>query len=136
MNKLAIVLLFVAVGIMAFRFMNNSNSHKNSNSMKVLTLTTDNFQSETKSRITVVDFWASWCMPCRMMGPIIEKFAENADESVRVGKVNVDENPTIAQEFAVRSIPTIIFFKDGKEAARCVGLTSKETLQKTVESLK
>ncbi len=136
MNKLAIILLIVAIGVLAFRFINKPTSHKNSSNMKVITLTTDNFQSETKNGITVVDFWASWCMPCRMMGPVIEKFADSSDESVHVGKVNVDENPAIAQEFAVRSIPTIIFFKDGKEAARSVGLTSKESLQKTVDSLK
>ena len=74
--------------------------------------------------IVLVDFWASWCGPCRMVGPIIEQLAEEYEGKVTVGKVNVDEESALASEFAVVSIPTIIVFKDGKQVEKLVGVRS------------
>ena len=74
--------------------------------------------------IVLVDFWASWCGPCRMVGPIIEQLAEEYEGKVTVGKVNVDEESALASEFAVVSIPTIIIFKDGKQVEKLVGVRS------------
>lgn len=74
--------------------------------------------------VVLVDFWASWCGPCRMVGPIIEQLAEEYEGKVTVGKVNVDEESALASEFAVVSIPTIIIFKDGKQVEKLVGVRS------------
>ena len=77
----------------------------------------------------LVDFWAPWCMPCRMVAPIVEEIAEEYDGKAYVGKVNVDEEGELAQRFKVFSIPTLIVFSKGKEIARQVGVQSKEVLE-------
>ncbi len=98
-----------------------------------LKITTDNFKNEVlEAKVPViVDFWASWCRPCLMLGPIIEEIAKDLDGKVKVGKVNVDEEGYLAQQFRVSSIPTIMLFKDGKVAKQAVGLMRKEDLLKT-----
>ncbi|MCI5802151.1 MAG: thioredoxin [Oscillospiraceae bacterium] len=76
----------------------------------------------------MVDFWASWCGPCRMLGPVVEELSDALAGKVLVGKLNVDEEGDIAQKFGVMSIPTVIFFKDGAEKERIVGYVPKEKL--------
>lgn len=101
--------------------------------------TTDTFNQDvlSASGLVIVDFWAEWCGPCRTLGPIIEELSNaNSDESVKIGKLNVDEHGELAQQYNVMSIPTIIFFKDGKEVHRMVGVQSKETLQEKISELK
>lgn len=90
----------------------------------------DNFESEViNSDIPVlVDFWATWCQPCRMLAPIIEEIADEYDGKISVGKVNVDEASDLAVKYGVMSIPTVIAFKNGVEINRSVGLTTKENL--------
>ncbi len=83
----------------------------------------------------VVDFWATWCGPCKMLGPTIEELADELEGQAVVGKVDVDENRELASQFGVMSIPTVVFFKDGKEVTRLVGVQSKEKLLETVNSL-
>ena len=83
----------------------------------------------------VVDFWATCCGSCKMLGPTIEELADELEGKVVVGKVDVDENRDLAGEFGVMSIPTVIFFKDGKEVTRLVGVQSKEKLLATANSL-
>ena len=102
-----------------------------------LTLTEENFASEVmKSAVPVlVDFWAPWCGPCRSMAPIIDDLAKEFEGKVKVGKVNVDENRNLAGSFGVMSIPTLIFFKDGKKIDQFVGYTAKSTLVKKIDSL-
>lgn len=77
----------------------------------------------------LVDFWAAWCMPCRMLGPTIEELAEEAEGRAYVGKVNVDEEGELAMKYGVRSIPTLIIFRDGKEVERMVGVQDKEDIE-------
>ena len=83
----------------------------------------------------LVDFWAAWCGPCRMVGPSVEALAEEFDGKAVVGKVDVDTNPDTAAEFGIRNIPTILFFKDGKVADKVVGVVPKDQLSNKLEAL-
>ena len=96
--------------------------------MSIMHLTKDNFDSITSSGLVLVDFWATWCGPCRMQAPILEEFDKQMEGRVRVCKLDVDEVPAIAQRFGVMSIPTLIAFKDGKQLRKEVGVTSCEEL--------
>lgn len=91
----------------------------------------ENFSEEVlKSKTPVmVDFYADWCGPCKMMAPIVEELAEKYDGKWKIGKCNVDEAPTISQQYGIQSIPTILFFKDGQVVNMAVGFQSKEALE-------
>ena len=94
-----------------------------------------NFQNEVLSseKLTVVDFWAEWCGPCRMVGPAVEQLSQTMSDKIKIAKLNVDENKEIAVKYGVRSIPSLLLFKAGKEIARTVGAAPKEAYQKLVE---
>jgi len=97
--------------------------------MKEIKLTKDNFEQEVlKSDVPVlVDFWATWCMPCRMIAPVIEEIAEEA-QGFKVGKVNVDEEGEVAAAYRIASIPTLIVFENGQPAQKMIGVHSKEDI--------
>lgn len=100
-----------------------------------VTLTDANFaQSVNKYSLLVVDFWAPWCGPCRMVSPVIEQLAGELAGKVVFGKVNVDENPRVANTFGIRSIPTIAIFKNGKNVDGFVGATSKSQMERKIFS--
>ena len=104
---------------------------------KEKTLTDANFQAEVlqSKQPVLVDFWAEWCGPCRMLGPVIEKIAVvNADRIV-VGKMNVDENPNTPQKYGIQGIPTVIFFKNGEVAKQLVGYQAQDKIQKAIDEL-
>lgn len=88
----------------------------------------DNFNDTIANGVTLVDFWAEWCGPCRMQLPILEEVAEEIGEKATVGKINVDHELELAQRFGVQSIPTLILFKDGEIVDKMVGVQAKETL--------
>ena len=98
-------------------------------------LTDSNFKEETASGLILVDFWAPWCAPCIMLGPIIEEVADKVKD-IRIGKLNVDENPRIASQFQVMSIPAVMLFKDGKLVETLIGLRPKENYLEVIEKYK
>jgi len=95
---------------------------------KILTLTDKNFQHQTKGKVMLVDFWAAWCAPCRLMAPVLNEVAGVLNGNTHVGKVNIEQYQSLAQKFQVRSIPTLILFKNGKEVNRFVGMKTKDFL--------
>jgi thioredoxin 1 len=99
---------------------------------KILTLTDKNFQHQTKSNLVLVDFWASWCAPCRIMAPVLNEVADELDGTLHVGKVDVEQYQSLAQKFKVKGIPTLILFKNGKEINRFVGVKSKDFLTREI----
>ena len=103
----------------------------------VKTISTDNFEKEVlqSEQPVLVDFWAPWCGPCKMVGPIVETLADENVGKIVVAKVNVDENQPIAGQFGIRGIPTLLFFKAGKEVKRIVGAQNKNQLQKAIDEV-
>lgn len=113
--------------------MNYSRNQNPSNDNPILQLTDQNFSSEIqRNPRLVVDFWADWCAPCRMMAPIIERLARKMAGKVKFAKLNVDENPVTANSYSVMAIPTLILFKEGKMADRIIGLKPEYELEKRI----
>ena len=103
----------------------------------MLEVTQENFEKEVlkSAKAVLVDFWAPWCMPCKIIAPAIEKIADEMKGELKVAKLNVDEAPDIATELSVLNIPTLILFKDGNELARIIGVNSKEAIENKIKSL-
>lgn len=99
--------------------------------MSVKEITSQNFETEVlaSEKPVLLDFWASWCGPCRMLSPVVDEIAEEND-AVSIGKINVDEQPELAQMFGIQSIPTLVVMKDGKPAAHSVGVIPKADILK------
>ncbi len=106
-------------------------------SKNVIELTMDSFDNEVlnSEQPVLVDFWAAWCGPCRMIAPIIDQIADEYVGKLKVGKVNVDEQGQLAAEYGVMSIPTLVFFKNGEEVQRVVGVRPKPELDKIIQNL-
>lgn len=99
-------------------------------------VTSENFESLKNGNLPlVVDFWATWCGPCRMVGPIISELAEKYDGKIVVGKCDVEESDELAAEFGIRNIPTILFFKNGEVVDKLVGAVSKQKFEEKFDSL-
>ena len=101
----------------------------------ILTLTDTNFQQQTKNKVVLVDFWVEWCAPCKMMAPVLNDVAGNLTGNSHVGKLNIEQYQSMAQQFNVRSIPTLILFKNGKEVKRFIGIKQKDFLLKEIQSI-
>lgn len=119
----AVIYLFMA----ARRLKNMPETPENDN---IITLNPANFQQQTKSGLVLIDFWASWCMPCKMMAPILNEVADEIGDKAKIGKVNVEEHQQLSSKFSVRNIPTLVLLKDGKEIERFVGVKTKDFLLK------
>ena len=102
---------------------------------KYTELTSTNFEEITKKGISLVDFWAPWCGPCRMLGPVIDELANDYEGKANICKVNTDEEQDISVKFGIRSIPTILFFKDGELKDTLMGAQSKDALKAKIDAL-
>lgn len=100
----------------------------------IITLTDKNFQHQTKNKIVLVDFWASWCAPCRMMAPVLNEVAGELSNNSHVGKVNIEQYQSLANHYKVRSIPTLLLLKNGIEIDRFVGVKSKNFLLQQINN--
>ncbi len=135
MKTVLIVLGAFVLGIIVLRWIamrKIKNTPLVADHEKILTLTDKNFQQQTKNRLVLVDFWAEWCAPCRMMAPILNDVASELTGNAHVGKVNIEQYQSLAQRYKVRSIPTLILFKNGVEVNRFVGIKTKEFLLKEI----
>ena len=103
----------------------------------MLELNSGNFEKEVtnSTRPVLIDFWAPWCMPCKLIAPAVEKLAEEMKGIVNVFKVNVDENPEMATDLSIMNIPTLVIFKGGKEISRIVGVNSKEAIEAKIKAV-
>ena len=103
----------------------------------IITLTDTNFEAEVLNAITpvLVDFWAEWCGPCKMVGPILDELAFEYDGKVKIGKVNIDEFQGLAQQYGIRAIPTLLLFKHGEVADQIVGLRSKRDFKEKLDQV-
>jgi thioredoxin 1 len=101
---------------------------------KMLEITSENFDKEVKSskEPVLVDFWAPWCMPCKMIAPAVDALAGQMKGKLKVCKLNVDESPELATQLSILNIPTLVLFKNGREATRIVGVNSKEAIEEAV----
>ncbi|WP_239615771.1 thioredoxin [Cohnella mopanensis] len=97
-------------------------------------ITKDNFTENVAQGVSLLDFWAPWCGPCKMQLPIVEELSEELKGTATIAKVNVDEEPELASQFGVMSIPTLILFKDGQPVDKLVGLQSKESLKAKIQN--
>jgi len=129
----SIILGFLIINVYA-RF-KMKNLPKVADHASILTLTDKNFQQQTKNKVVLVDFWAEWCAPCKMMAPVLNEVANELNENFHVGKLNIEQYQSMAQQFNVRSIPTLILFKNGKEVKRFVGIKQKNFLLKEIQSV-
>ncbi len=103
--------------------------------MSLVNLNSENFTKEVleEEKPVLIDFWADWCSPCKMMAPVVDNIAESMSDTVKVCKVNIDENEELAEEYGIMSIPTFIVIKNGKETGRTVGVQSKEELLRILQ---
>jgi thioredoxin 1 len=103
-----------------------------------LEFTDSNFKTEVldSDKLSVIDFWAEWCGPCRAIGPVIEELAKEYDGKVKIGKINVDHNPQVSMDYGITSIPAILFVKNGEVVDKLVGAQPKANFVKKIEALK
>lgn len=135
MKGLIIAVVVIAViAILLFRsYSKMKNAPAVEDSELIEHLTAQNFAHKIKSGVVLVDFWAAWCMPCKMMAPILNDVAESAGDNATVYKLNVDEQQEVAAKYGIRNIPTMILFKDGKEVERIIGVKQKDFILSSIE---
>lgn len=135
-----LIIALVVVAALAFIVIRAWHKMKNTpvaeDSHLIEHLTDQNFNNKIKKGVVLVDFWAEWCMPCRMMAPVLNDVAEATEGKASVYKLNVDEQKQVAARYGIRNIPTMILFKDGREVEKIVGMKSKESLLSSIEKVR
>ena len=132
------VAAFLLVAFLASFFLNYYKMKKTpvvEDNGKIKKLTDQNFEHQIKSGVMLVDFWATWCMPCKMMAPVLNNLSEDLTGNASVGKLDVDQNQAASAKYGVRSIPTLVLFKNGKEINRFVGVKTKDFLLKEIRKV-
>jgi thioredoxin 1 len=137
MSTTLIIIIVVVVALIALitiNYFRMKNAKPVANSKNIKVLANKNFKAATKRGVVLVDFWAPWCAPCKIIAPVLNDIADSQKDFM-VAKVNVDHNQQLAQKFKVRNIPTMLILKDGKEAGRIVGVKTKRTILKEVQAV-
>jgi thioredoxin 1 len=129
-----IIATFAAYMYMTYKKIRNTPEVEMHSAIKELN--DNNFAALVKNGVTLVDFWAAWCMPCKMMAPILNEVADEIGSTAKVAKLDVDANRSSSAKYGVRSIPTLILFKNGKEINRFVGVKTKDFLVKEINKVK
>lgn len=132
-----IVLLFIAafIGYMVFTFRKIKNTPEVENNKQIVIITDANYKSAISKGVVLVDFWAAWCMPCKMMAPVLNELADEIGTKAKIAKLDVEANRAAASAFSIRNIPTLILFKDGKEVNRFVGAKTKSFLASEINKV-
>ena len=134
---IAIIVVGALAGMVGLLILNARKQMKNlkdvKDSDKVKILTDLNFQNKIRTGTVLVDFWASWCVPCKMMVPVLNEVADQANGKFTIAKVNVDEQKATAAKFGIRSIPTMILYQNGREVKRITGVKTKDYVLKEVD---
>jgi thioredoxin 1 len=126
---LSLIITFIFKNIFSAKRLKRIDVEESEN---IVNLDEKNFQQTTKDTVALIDFWAEWCMPCKMMTPVLNEVANEVNGNVKICKINVDKQQSLASKFSVRSIPTLVLLKNGKEIDRFVGIKPKDFLLKQI----
>lgn len=138
MGPLIWISVFTLLAVAVFFMRNNAlkmSREQQTDSPNLIILTDRNFAETIKEGVTLVDFWAPWCMPCKIQNPVINQIANELKGKAKICKINVDEHKNSASQMKIRNIPNIIIFKDGKAVKQLIGVKPKHTLLKALQSL-
>lgn len=130
------IIIAIAISIAAVVAVFGSSENTEKTEGKIVHLTDHTFDQGVSEGITIVDFWAAWCYPCRIQGTILDDLSDELEEGVKIAKVDVDRNSLLANTYQIRSIPTMLIFKNGKLVKRVVGVQQKSDLQSSIKALK
>ena len=137
MKMKGLIIAVAVLAVLAIMVIRSYNKMKNAPAIKeselIEHLTAQNFANKTKNGVVLVDFWADWCMPCKMMAPILNDVAEESGGKARVYKLNVDEQQQVAARYGIRNIPTLILYKNGKEVERIIGVKQKDYILSRIQ---
>jgi len=133
-STITLVISALMIGFVFYSFIKAKRRMNRPPSENVKILDDRNFDNTIKSGVTLVDFWAEWCGPCKVQGPIVDEVADELGDRANVCKVDVDSNQRIAQQFGIRNIPTLLLFKDGKPVEKFVGVKPRNTLVRAIQT--